>query len=147
MIMYSTPGRICCSGTGPEKNEYLSAMPRDQSSRTHYALVAESEGIELARKVFKQRGVELLVFRPTPGWPEVPEFLSKLVQAVEARGPVTPRGEIEPILLKRVELKNIGPFQSLRLDLDEHWNVLLGNNGTGKSTILRAIALVLPPGA
>jgi hypothetical protein len=123
--------------------EYLAATPRGPSSQTHYALVAESEGIELARDVFKQRGVELLVFRPTPGWPEVSGFLTKLVKSVAARASKVQPGEIEPILLRKVELRNIGPFHSLSLDLDEHWNVLLGNNAAGKSTVLRAIALVL----
>jgi energy-coupling factor transporter ATP-binding protein EcfA2 len=123
--------------------EYLSATPRGTSSHTHYALVPESEGIELAREVFKKRRVELLVFRPTPSWPEIPSFLTKLAQAVEVRAPAVPTGRIETILLKKIELENIGPFKSLSLDLDPNWNVLLGDNGAGKSTVLRAIALVV----
>jgi hypothetical protein len=124
--------------------EYLSATPRGvPSSHTHYALVPETDDIELARGVFKRRGVELLVFHPTPGWPEIPTFVTKLREAVEARAPTIPPVNIEPILLKKVELQNVGPFQSLSVDLDEHWNVLLGDNGMGKSTVLRAIALVL----
>ena len=131
-------------GASPDTiEEYLSATPRGASSHTHYALVPESDDIELARGVFKRRGVELLVFRPTPGWPEIPAFLSKLRQAIEARAPTIRPVNVEPILLRKVELQNVGPFQSLSLDLDEHWNVLLGDNGVGKSTVLRAIALVL----
>jgi hypothetical protein len=42
-----------------------------------------------------------------------------------------------------VVLENIGCFRSLDLKLSSGWNVLLGNNGCGKSTILRAIALGL----
>jgi hypothetical protein len=41
-----------------------------------------------------------------------------------------------------VVLENIGPYRYLELDFDSRWNVLLGNNGIGKSSILRAIALV-----
>jgi hypothetical protein len=123
--------------------EYLSAAPRGTSSYTHYALVPESEGIELAREVFRERGVELLVFRPSPGWPELPSFVAKLAKAVEASASAVPPGNIETILLKKIELDNVGPFKSLSLDLDPNWNVLLGNNGVGKSTVLRAIALVV----
>jgi predicted ATP-binding protein involved in virulence len=43
--------------------------------------------------------------------------------------------------LKRVTLENIGPFDSLSLELDQDWNILLGDNGVGKSSILKAIAL------
>jgi energy-coupling factor transporter ATP-binding protein EcfA2 len=45
--------------------------------------------------------------------------------------------------LKRVLLENIGPFKELELELQPKWNVLLGDNGVGKSNILRAIALAL----
>lgn len=118
-----------------------SALPK---SRTHYALVSEEPSIELSREVFRERyGVELLVYRPTPGWPEVAGFVRDLKQAIDAAGPVAPRVEIEPFRLVRVELENIGPFESCKLALDPNWTVLLGNNGSGKSTLLRAIALVL----
>ena len=124
--------------------EYLSATPRAPSTRTHYALVPEDARSELTRQIFKERyGVELLVFRPTPGWPELATFVDELVKAVQGRAPVTSPGEIESILLKRLDLENIGPFRTLSLELDANWNVLLGNNGLGKSIVLRAIALVL----
>jgi energy-coupling factor transporter ATP-binding protein EcfA2 len=124
--------------------EYLSATPRHASSRTHYALVAENDAIDLSREVFKARyGVELLVFRPTPGWPELPAFVTELAQAVAARAPATPPVGIEAFRLVAVKLENVGPFKTLSLDLNQNWNVLLGNNGSGKSTLLRAIALVL----
>ena len=42
--------------------------------------------------------------------------------------------------LRRLTLRNIGPFHELELELDRGWNVLLGDNGVGKSNILRAIA-------
>jgi len=45
-----------------------------------------------------------------------------------------------------VRIENLGPFERLELRLDRPWTVLLGNNGTGKSTILKAIALALSAG-
>jgi hypothetical protein len=46
-------------------------------------------------------------------------------------------------MLSKVTLINIGPFDELDLELGDSWNLLLGNNGCGKSTVLRAVALGL----
>jgi len=124
--------------------EYLAATPRI-TGRTHYALVPETEGVEAAREVLKARyGVELLVFQPSSGWPQLPAFVRDLVQTVQKQAP-PPRATLdtEAFKLKAVRLENIGPFRERTLELDPQWNVLLGNNGAGKSTVLRAIALVL----
>jgi ABC-type multidrug transport system ATPase subunit len=103
----------------------------------------ESEGVELARDVFRQRfGVELIVYKPTPGWRELPAFVDKLVEGCQAMTQVNAT-EVAPTFLRKIRLSNIGPFTDLSLNLDPHWNVLLGNNGAGKSTVLRAIALIL----
>jgi ABC-type multidrug transport system ATPase subunit len=127
--------------------EYLSAVPRTPShpsSRTHYALVPEEEEVDAIREVFKIRhGVELLVFRPSPGWSEVRAFLENLARTVSARAPAPRPIDPEAFRLKALKLENIGPFKNLLLEFDQSWNVLLGNNGAGKSTILRALALVL----
>jgi energy-coupling factor transporter ATP-binding protein EcfA2 len=45
--------------------------------------------------------------------------------------------------LQRVHLHDIGPYEDLILDIPSDWLVILGDNGVGKSTILRAIALAL----
>jgi energy-coupling factor transporter ATP-binding protein EcfA2 len=124
--------------------EYLAATPSSQASRIHYALVPEDDETTLVREVLQARyGVELIVIRPTPGWPEVRAFIESLSGAVTEHARKTPADAIEPFQLKSVKLENIGPFRSLALDLDDKWNVMLGNNGSGKSTLLRAIALVL----
>ena len=51
--------------------------------------------------------------------------------------------EIIPLSLKELQLQNIGHFRSLTLDLNHRIICLLGENGVGKSTILRAILLSL----
>ena len=47
--------------------------------------------------------------------------------------------------VKRLTIQNIRSIERLEIDLDSHelpgWHVLLGDNGTGKSTIVRALAL------
>src|SRR5262249_33178370 len=40
-------------------------------------------------------------------------------------------------------LINIGPFEEIHLDLKPSWNLLLGDNGVGKTVVLRAIAAAL----
>lgn len=57
-----------------------------------------------------------------------------------------------PIQLSSLRLENIRCFESLSLDFSgaEHgrpaaWTVLLGNNASGKSTVLKALALALAP--
>jgi predicted ATPase len=48
-----------------------------------------------------------------------------------------------PIQLERLRLKNIGIFQVLELDLSKRVTCILGENGVGKTTILRALLLAL----
>jgi hypothetical protein len=45
--------------------------------------------------------------------------------------------------IHRLRLENIGPFDHLDLPVDPSWTMLLGNNGVGKSIILKAIAVGL----
>ena len=45
--------------------------------------------------------------------------------------------------LTKVVLENIGPFPKLELDFEDNWKMLLGDNGVGKTTILKAIAVAI----
>lgn len=47
------------------------------------------------------------------------------------------------IQIKQLKLHNIGHFDNLEISFSERLTCLVGENGTGKSTILRAIALAL----
>lgn len=42
--------------------------------------------------------------------------------------------------IKNIELDGIGPIKTLKLDFNEHFNIICGQNGIGKTTILDAIA-------
>lgn len=50
---------------------------------------------------------------------------------------------IERHAVSAVRLTNIGPFHELSLAIRPGWTVLLGDNGCGKTSVIRAIALVL----
>ncbi len=54
----------------------------------------------------------------------------------------TPIKEI-PIRLQKVSLQNIGHFNSIEINLNQQVTCLIGENGSGKTSILRAIALGL----
>lgn len=49
--------------------------------------------------------------------------------------------------LKRIDIRNVRSIKHLRIDFGNHeyagWHVLLGDNGSGKSSVIRSIALAL----
>ncbi len=131
-------------------DDYLSSLKlTGQASRAHYALVQvydvrwEAKAEALRRRF----GIQVLPFTSTPGFPELETFVDTLTRAVDSQRALTPpppaadkeRGS----LIKRIQLVNIGPFDNFEVDLDPHWNVLLGDNGVGKSSILRGVAAAL----
>ena len=49
--------------------------------------------------------------------------------------------------LKQINIQNVRSIKRLRIEFDEEeyagWHVLLGDNGSGKSSVIRSIALAL----
>jgi hypothetical protein len=120
------------------------ALPR-QNLRTHYALVAaQSEAWQAKAYPLKERyGIEVLPYSPTADHPEVQRFLDSLNRRVKAETERT-KDEIDTgTALKKIVLSNIGPFDSLELKLDPRWNILLGDNGVGKSSVVKSIATAI----
>jgi predicted ATPase len=116
------------------------------ADRTHYALISiEEAGWEVTADLLARRyGIRVIPFTPTAGFPEVGAFIDQLSADVgAARDRLEPEVTAHPSSLKRLVLQNIGAFKDLSLDLDPHLTVLLGDNGVGKSTILRAAAFAL----
>jgi predicted ATPase len=119
------------------------------SARRQFALVAWQRDIELQKERFLNRwGVELLTFVPSRDFAEVREFCEELRARVREKTPLLhqpppPSSSVSAATLDKVVLSNIGPFEKLTLNFDQKWNVILGDNGTGKSTVLKAIALGL----
>ena len=114
--------------------------------RKHYALVAiEESGWEVSADLLGRRyGIQVLPFTPTAGFPEVTAFAEELVtRTAEAREQLVPEDTAHPAAIKRITLQNIGAFKEMSLDLDPGLTVLLGDNGVGKSTILKAAAFAL----
>ena len=113
--------------------------------RRHFALVAVTETSWRAKADTLQRrnNIEILPFVPTQGYPQVADFLGQLSKDVSSSSlsPTQPSSSAAP--LSKVTLKDVGPFSEFELKLNARWNVLLGDNGVGKSTILKAIAIAI----
>jgi len=125
---------------------YLNGLTfRGQMTRPHYALVAVTDaGWRAKADLLKRRyGIEVLPYTPGPQFDETTKFLDRLVQATSAPGTAQKSATVmtgHGKGLKRLQLVNIGPFPELSLDLQSDWNVILGDNGVGKSSILKAIS-------
>jgi hypothetical protein len=121
--------------------EVLQARPTERQGQPslHFALVPWQEDLPLdAARLQSRFGVRVLSYG-------APDQLLEFMAALQDGGARTSRPEARPVgaKLDGVRLTNIGAFPELDLPLTPQWNVLLGNNGCGKSTILRAIALGL----
>lgn len=118
-------------------------------SRRHLAVVAVSEaGWETKADLLKRRyGIQVLPYPTSQKHQEVLDFVKELADKVKERtsglAEAGPAGEVQHSRLERIELKNIGPFERLELDLNPRLTILLGDNGVGKSTILKAIAVAV----
>ena len=42
--------------------------------------------------------------------------------------------------VKNISISNIGPIETLNLSFNKHFNIICGQNGIGKTTILDCIA-------
>jgi energy-coupling factor transporter ATP-binding protein EcfA2 len=120
------------------------SLPAD-ITRQHFALVAvEGSGWRAKADGLRRRyGIEVLPYTASPGYPELDTFLRKLADEIDLIPQAEAKASKTASRLKRVTLENIGTFERFELDLDTSWQVLLGDNGVGKSTILKAIALAL----
>jgi energy-coupling factor transporter ATP-binding protein EcfA2 len=118
---------------------------RAASGRNSYAIVPYAPLWDAQTERFRTKyGVELIGYPPSDSHAELVTFLRKLDLAVKAEKLPLKAADFSDAKLRRVKLTNIGAFDSLTIDdLQSGWNILLGNNGSGKSTILRAVALGL----
>lgn len=120
---------------------------RGVSPRKHFALVAVSGSAWKVKAELLQRryNVEVISYPVSPAYPEVDAFLEKLCHAVRPIGHAPRPAPVSVAGVRRVVLEDIGPYERLELDFPKahNWKVLLGDNGVGKSTILKAIAVAI----
>ncbi|MGV3617316.1 MAG: AAA family ATPase [Fimbriimonas sp.] len=115
--------------------------------RPHFALVAVTgRGWEAKAEMLRRRyNISVIPYRLSEDFAEVDTFLEELAQQVGLRKAST-SPEPVPVTgprLRKVALENIGPFEELEIEFPDNWKILLGDNGVGKSTILKAIATAI----
>ena len=98
----------------------------------------------------RRYGIQVFPYNESKHHPEVDEFLHGLREGIRpAKGVVlssdtTDRRKTQAKAeFRRLLLKDVGPFSELELELTPNWNILLGDNGVGKTTILRSLALAI----
>jgi hypothetical protein len=132
--------------------QFLSSLPAqlESSGREHFALVPFEWSLELWSQGFAKRyGITVLAVGPDGSDESVTEVLARLVEQAQRRratqAPSTGKQSSFTGIgtLRSVSLRNIGNFKSIDVEFEDNWNLLLGDNGGGKSTILRAITLAL----
>ena len=123
---------------------------RGTNPRKHFALVAVTGSAWKTRAELLQRryNIEVIPFPVSDKFPEVDTFLEDLCHAVRpvASHGTTPVAQVPTVPgVRRVVLEDIGPFERLEIDFPKghNWKILLGDNGVGKSTILKAIAVAI----
>lgn len=120
-----------------------SSRARRSDDLPHWALVPWQPDIDLHRRRLLERfGVHLIVHSSADGAAEIERFARPLGAQLAAP---RERQHRERPRLGAIRLENIGPFRELELDFaeDSLGTILLGNNGSGKTSVLRAIALAL----
>ena len=115
-----------------------------QGSPPHFAITGVGEGSWRSRAVLLEDKYNI---RTVTYEESRPEGMVELLRAIE-REILLPLHELGVVgernsRLRRAVLENIGPFDRLELEFDSGWNIFLGNNGVGKSTVLKALAVAL----
>lgn len=129
---------------------FRSGTRSGRAGNRHFALVAATDHSWLVKAQFLEDyyGVTVIPFDFKDRGVAVHDFLSNLYKKVmENQRSTSEQSEYNKLSeashLSRVVLKNIGPFDDLDIELNPNWNLLLGDNGVGKSTVLKAIAVGL----
>ena len=118
-------------------SNFFSGFPHRASGRKlHYALVPYQKNFQPQQGRFLARyGVRLIPYKTDPDYSAVPEFVAELRKRVSLETTFNVMPRTPEALLTEVRLVNIGPFEELALSMDSAWNVILGNNGSGKAPL------------
>jgi len=119
----------------------------EPSDRKHYAFITGTLTRTLSEDLLEKRyHITLLKYDDDAQFSGTVAHLARSVADRRAElsklhllGPTKP----DESKISHVTLTNIGSFCNVTFELNPGWNVLLGINGAGKSTILKAIALCL----
>jgi len=139
--LYYTRTLLFLGFTVPNLQSFLRLIDRSADPSRHHVALVPSDDLAfdaLISNIQRQFGVDAVRYPVAESNP-ISTYLSGITTAITgsfAQGPLLSK-------LTHIELKNIGPFTQCELDIDHRWTILLGDNGVGKSTVLRAVAVAL----
>ena len=125
--------------------ELMRGVEDISSRKTHFAIaVVDGDDWQLRSSSLKRRyGIEVIPV----AFGNHAEVIENLLRELSEASPTIPsfsRNEAsEGDTLDSIYLENIGPFKKQTVYFNHRWSLLLGDNGVGKSTILKAIAVAL----
>lgn len=133
-------------GASPSDIEWVLSQASGGSSPRYFAFIPTfmlTTQARLVSELLHERfGVITTPYPPTNGDTNLVDALRNMQKSVGSRRMAPPQLSVRRHLTG-LSLTNIGPFKQLSVDFKQDWNVLLGDNACGKSTILRAVALGL----
>ena len=124
----------------------FTSLGLQRAEHPHFVLVPRGPDLDAYAEILGAKfGVRLIVIEPSEGMPAAAQFVEKVADACAPPGGrgVKARPDTRTFQISRISLTNIGPFREVSLDVRGGWTMLIGNNGCGKSTILKALALGL----
>jgi hypothetical protein len=139
-------------------NQFLVAIGSDLEIATerHFALCAYHPDDEVYHTTLRRFGIRILDYDAGDGHGDVKRFVRDLLNEAAAAAATKASGAVNLGLassrIHRVRLKNIALFDDIELNFETKpldasgkvpWTVIFGTNGTGKSSILRAIGLAM----
>jgi hypothetical protein len=128
-----------------EVRTFTEVMDLRSVSHTQRFIIAETSPNDVVAELLRHEEQTTLLEVPyNPKARTLTVLVNQLAVAVQRNAtPPDAKESVQPVRIKHVALVNIGPFESIELDLEPDWNLFLGNNGRGKSIVLRAIAAAL----
>lgn len=113
------------------------------TTRQHFAVLAVNGNSwrPKADQLLRRYGIRVIPYSRTSE-KQLTEFLEQL--RPPRIGQHVKMGALQrSSYLKSIHLESVGPFDDLHLDFDPGCNVIVGDNGVGKSAILKAIAAAI----
>lgn len=118
---------------------------RPQGSRRHFALIPAWENGQWRAAAFaleKRYNIEFITYRPDREHQGVRQFVNRVSQGTRQAVPVDAASS-PGVGLRKLRLEGIGAFEQMEFTFERGWTIILGDNGVGKSTILKAIAAAI----
>ena len=138
----------------------------EKSNIKHWAIVPDSKENMLFGSVLKRYGVILIEYSDLHNHSQLRDIINELQEKTADRAfdgilnerKINKSSQQSTLRVTKLILENIGPFPSLTLDFQNNsnqdtssqdandgaaWTVLMGQNGSGKTIVMRALSLAL----